>query len=171
MTVITLEAKEAVTPAGKPEAAKATVPLKPFCGVTVIVDVPLVPCEIARMLGEAERVKFAVAAALTARLRVVVCVKLPEVPVMVTVEVPVVAVLLAVRVMTPEELKDAVTPEGKPEAENATVPLKPFTGVTLIVLVPLAPCASVRLLGLAEREKSAAAAGVPHPATIFSKAR
>ena len=79
---------------------------------------------------------------------------------MVTVEVPAVAVLLAVRVITPEELKAAVTPEGRPEAENATVPLKPFTGVTLMVLVPVAPCAMVRLLGLAEREKSAAAAGV-----------
>lgn len=72
VTVKTLETKEAVTPEGRPDAAKVTVPLKPFCGVTVIVEVPLVPCEIARMLGEAESVKFGVAAALTVRLRVVV---------------------------------------------------------------------------------------------------
>jgi len=139
VTVMTFEAKDAVTPEGRPDAAKVTVPVKPFCGVTVMVDVPLAPCEIARMLGEAEREKLGVAAALTVRLRVVVCVRLPEVPVTVTVDVPVVAVLLAVSVMTPEELKDAVTPEGRPEAENATVPLKPFTGVTLMVLVPVAP--------------------------------
>lgn len=72
VTVITFEAKDAVTPEGKPDAAKATVPLKPFCGVTVIVEVPLVPCEMARMLGEAESVKFGAGAALTVRLRVVV---------------------------------------------------------------------------------------------------
>jgi len=139
VTVMTFEAKEAVTPEGRPDAAKATVPLNPFCGVTVIVEEPLVPCEMAKILGEAERVKLGVAAALTVRLRVVVCVRLPEVPVMVTVDVPVVAVLLAARVMTPEELKEAVTPEGRPAAENATVPLKPFVGATLMVLVPLAP--------------------------------
>ena len=32
--------KEAVTPPGKPEAVKMTLPLKPFCGVTVIVLEP-----------------------------------------------------------------------------------------------------------------------------------
>jgi len=61
----------------------------------------------------------------------VVCVKLPEVPVMVTVTVPVVAVLLAVSVkvlvaVAGFGLKDAVTPVGKPEADKLTLPLKPF---------------------------------------------
>jgi hypothetical protein len=61
----------------------------------------------------------------------VVCVKPPEVPVMVTVTVPVVAVLLAVSVkvlvaVAGFGLKDAVTPVGKPEADKLTLPLKPF---------------------------------------------
>ena len=34
---------DAVTPLGKPDAAKLTLPLKPFCGTTVIVVAPLVP--------------------------------------------------------------------------------------------------------------------------------
>jgi hypothetical protein len=75
---------------------------------------------------------------------VVLFVKLPEVPVMVTVTVPVVAVLLAVSVkvlvvVAGFVLNAAVTPLGKPEADKVTLPLKPFCGVTVIVLVPLAP--------------------------------
>ena len=74
----------------------------------------------------------------------VVLVRLPEVPVIVTVTVPVVAVLLAVRVkvLVPVvlvELKADVTPLGRPEADNATLPLKPLSGFTVIVLAPLEP--------------------------------
>jgi hypothetical protein len=91
----------------------------------------------------------------TVRETVVRFVKLPEVPVMVTVTVPGVAVLLAVNVsvlvlVVLLGLKDAVTPLGKPDADKLTLPLKPFCGVTVIVLVPLAPCAIVTLLGEAE---------------------
>ena len=57
----------------------------------------------------------------------------------VTVEDPAVAVLLADSVMTPLLLKEAVTPLGRPDAESATLPVKPFFGVTVIVLVPLPP--------------------------------
>ncbi len=83
-------------------------------------------------------------------------VKLPEVPVMVTVTVPVVAVPLAVSVnvlvlVVLLGLNDAVTPLGSPDADKLTLPLKPFWGVTVMVLVPLAPCAIVKLLGDAER--------------------
>jgi hypothetical protein len=88
---------------------------------------------------------------------VVVFVMLPEIPVMVTVAVPVVAVLLAasVRVLALVlvalvGLNEAVTPAGKPEADKPTLPLKPFCGVTVTVLVPLEPCAIVRLFGDAE---------------------
>jgi len=74
---------------------------------------------------------------------------------MVTVIVPVVAVLLAVRVnvlvlVVLLGLNDAVTPPGKPDADKLTLPLKPFCGVTVMVLVPLAPCVIVKLLGDAE---------------------
>jgi len=76
---------------------------------------------------------------------------------MVTVEGPVAAVLVAVNVNLPLTI-EAVTPLGMPEAESATLPVKPFSEVVVIVLEPLAPCAIARLLGDATRLKSAAAA-------------
>jgi hypothetical protein len=87
--------------------------------------------------------------------------KLPEVPVMVTVTVPVVAVPLAVSVsvlvvVAGFVLNDAVTPLGKPEADRLTLPLNPFCGVTVIVLVPLVPSVIVKLLGDPERAKFSA---------------
>jgi len=98
----------------------------------------------------------------TVRLTVVVWVRLPEVPVMVTVDVPVAAVLLAVsvNVLVPvvlEGLKDAVTPLGSPEADKLTLPLKPFSGLTVMVLLPFEPWAIVRLPGDADKLKSGAA--------------
>jgi hypothetical protein len=77
-------------------------------------------------------------------LTVVVCVKLPDVPVIVTVTVPVVAVPLAASVsvlvaVAGLGLNDAVTPLGRPDADKLTLSLKPFCGVIVTVLVPLAP--------------------------------
>src|SRR5438552_1275199 len=54
---------EAVTPAGRPEADKLTLPLKPLIGLTEIVLVPLVPWVMLRLLGEAESVKSGLATA------------------------------------------------------------------------------------------------------------
>ncbi len=92
------------------------------------------------------------------RETVVVLVKLPEEPVTVTVTVPVAAVLLAVSVNVLVlavllGLNDAVTPLGRPDADKLTLLLKPFWGETVIVLVPLAPCTIVKLLGEAETAK------------------
>jgi hypothetical protein len=157
--------KEAVTPLGRPEADKLTLPLKLFCGVMVIVLVPVVPCTMLRLEGDAERAKLGTAAAVTVRLIVVELAKLPEVPVIVTVAAPVVAVLLAVNVnvlvavVAGLRLKDAVTPLGRPEAERLTLLLKPFSGVTVIVLAPLAPCVIVKLVGDADTEKLGDGAG------------
>jgi len=53
---VLLGLKAAVTPLGRPEADKLTLPLKPLCGATVIVLVPLAPCTIAKLAGDAERV-------------------------------------------------------------------------------------------------------------------
>jgi hypothetical protein len=49
---------------------------------------------------------------------------------------------------------DAVTPLGMPNALKLTALLKPPDGVMAIVLEPLAPCVTARLLGNAERLKS-----------------
>ena len=61
-----------------------------------------------------------------------------------TVDVPVVAAALAVSVKTLVAVvgfvpNEAVTPVGKPDADKVTLPVKPFCGVTVIVLEPLAP--------------------------------
>ena len=65
-------------------------------------------------------------------------------PVTVTRTVPVAAVLpaLNVKVLVLAALvglNAAVTPLGKPDADKLTLALKPFCGVTLMVLVPDAP--------------------------------
>ena len=89
---------------------------------------------------------------------VVVCVSEPDVPVIVMVLVPVVAVLLAVKVSVLVEvvglvLNEAVTPLGRAEVESVTDPVKPPEGVTVMVLLPLVPCLTVKLEGEAESEK------------------
>lgn len=109
----------------------------------------------------------------TVRLMFVVCVKLLDVPETVTVTVPEAAVLLAakVTVLLPVAglgLKEAVTPLGKPDADILTLLLKPFAGVMVIVLLPLDACATVKLLGEADKEKSGLGGGA-EPDQFFTK--
>ena len=111
--------------------------------ITVANVTPPVPFPIAVMVRETR----------------VVWLREPLVPVTVTLAVPVAAVLEAVKVtvlvpVVDAGLKLAVTPVGKPLAAKATEPVKPFTGATVIVLLPPAPCATDRVAGLAESEKS-----------------
>jgi hypothetical protein len=47
----------AVTPPGKPDAARVTLPVNPFTSVTVIVSVALLPCVNARVDAEGASVK------------------------------------------------------------------------------------------------------------------
>ena len=120
----------------------------------MIVLVPLDPCVRFKLFGDTDRAKFGIA--FTVRLIVVVLVRVPEVPVMVIGTVPVLAVLLAVSVKVLEVVagfgpKDAVTPVGRPDTDKLTLPLKPYWGVILIVLVLLAPCTIVNAVGAAER--------------------
>ena len=94
----------------------------------------------------------------------VVFIKLPDEPATVIVTVPMAAVLLAVSVKVLVfavllGLKDAVTPLGRPDADRLTLPLKPPCGVTVMALVPLAPCTTVKLLGDIEREKPGGGGG------------
>jgi hypothetical protein len=152
---VLLGLKAAVTPRGKPEADNLTLPAKPFCEVTVMVDVTAAPRARLNEFGDAERVKLG--GGVTVKATVVMCDKLPAAPVIVTVTVPRTAVLLAVNVtvLVPvvlPGLNAAVTPLGRPEALRLTLLLKPFSGLTAMVLVPFVPRATVRVLGEAERE-------------------
>ncbi len=156
--VVGLVPNDAVTPEGRPEADSVTEPVKPPEGVSVMVLVPLVPCLTVKLAGDAESEKLGVAVALTVSETVVVWLNDPDVPVMVTVDVPVVAVALAVKVRTLVPVvglvpNEAVTPEGKPEADSVTEPVKPPEGVSLIVVLPLLPWVTVKLVGDAESEK------------------
>jgi len=131
----------------------------------VIVLVPLAPWVTVTEVGEAAMVKVGVAGALTVRATVVVAVRLPEVPVIVTVADPVAAVLLAVSVSTLVPVvglvpNAAVTPLGRPDAANVTLPENPPASFTVMVLVPLLPWVTVRLLGESESVKL----GVADPA-------
>ena len=78
--------KVAVTPAGSPDAASATVALKPDCGVTAMVLVPFAPGARVTLAGVAESVKLGVAGTVIAIE--VLLLTAAELPVMVMVEVP-----------------------------------------------------------------------------------
>ena len=156
--VVGLVPNEAVTPEGRAEFESVTLPVNPPLGVTVIVELPLLPCVTLKLLGEADSEKFGVAVAFTVNEIDVVWLSVPDVPVIVTDVVPVVAVALAVKVTTLVPVvglvpKLAVTPLGSAEVESDTLPVKPPLGVTVIVELPLLPCVTVKLLGEADSEK------------------
>jgi len=62
--VVGFALNDGVTPVGRPDAARVTLPVNPFVGVTVMVLFPLPPCgtPVAGDTDEAERVKSAAAA-------------------------------------------------------------------------------------------------------------
>jgi hypothetical protein len=60
VAVAGLGLNDAVTPPGRPDADRLTLPLKPFCGAIVTALVPLAPCMMLKLPGDAERVKFGV---------------------------------------------------------------------------------------------------------------
>jgi hypothetical protein len=71
--------------------------------------------------------------------------RVPELPDRLTAKVPVVAVLAAVNVTRLVLVAGfvsnvAVTPLGKPDAVKFTLPLNPFTGLIVMVLIPEPPC-------------------------------
>jgi hypothetical protein len=108
----------------------------------MIVDVILPPRARLNEFGEAARAKFG--GGTTVRETVVLCDNAPDAPVTVMVNVPSAAALLAVSVsvLAPVVLlglNAAVTPMGRPEAERLTLLLNPFSGLTLMALVPFAP--------------------------------
>ncbi len=46
-------------------------------------------------------------------------------------------------------INPAVTPLGNPDNPRLTLPLNPLAGLTVIVLVPLPPCTTLNVLGVA----------------------
>ncbi len=110
-----------------------------FFRITVLATLVLLTASLAK-LSEAGS-NSSVIACVTVSVSPVVCARLPEAPVKSTAAVPVVAVPLAVRVsvlvlLAGFGLKAAVTPVGNPRAESDTLPLNPFAGAIVIVLVP-----------------------------------
>lgn len=142
--VVGFEENAAVTPVGKPDAARVTLPVKQPTSVGVMVTVPLLPSAIDRTAGTEVNVKPAEPVATTVREKVVVADREPETPEIVIVDVPMVAAQPAVSVSTLLPVvglvpKAAVTPLGNPDAESVTLPVKGLTSVTVIVSVPVPP--------------------------------
>jgi hypothetical protein len=155
--------KVAVTPLGKPEAAKVTEPVNGLTSVTLMVSVPFAPCVIDSADADGVSEKPPVVVDVTVSDRVVVAVSVPEVPVMVTVEVPGVAELLAANATALAPVvgsvpNAAVTPLGKPDATRDTEPANGLTSATEIVSVALAPCATESVAADDFREKLPVAA-------------
>jgi hypothetical protein len=164
--------KVAVTPAGNPDAARVTLPLKGLTSVIVIVSVPLAPCATDRVPGDDASVKLPGPVIVSAI--VVDAVNVPDVPVMVTVDVAAAAVPLAVSVSTLLLVagfvpKLAVTPAGNPDAARVTLPLNGAPSVIVIVSVPLAPCAMDRALAEGESVKVPPPPPVPPQITPFKE--
>jgi hypothetical protein len=133
---------DAVMPVGSPVAVKATVPLKPACGATVIVAVPAPPAPTFTLETDVESLK--VGAAATVKVTVVCAVIAPDVAVTVSVAGPTTADAAAASfsvlvVLVLAGVKVAVTPVGNPLTASVAAPVNPVCGVTVIVLVPDAP--------------------------------
>ena len=148
--------KLAATPLGRPEAESVTFPAKPFCGVMAMLLVTDFPRARLRLAGVGDKVNDGVPAMVSA-IRSVLD-RLPEVPVIVRVDVDPAAELLATTVRMLEVaalagLNDAVTPAGNPEMLRFTAPLKPCCGLTVMVLLALAPGATVSVEADADRLK------------------
>lgn len=95
-------------------------------------------------MDEAPSEKSGVGGAFTVNVIDVAAVSVPLEPVIMTVAAVSVAVLDALKVtvlfpVVEAGVKDAVTPAGKPLALSVTLLLKPPLGVTVIVLLAVAP--------------------------------
>jgi hypothetical protein len=131
----------AVTPAGRPLAERFTPFAKPFIGTTLIVDLLAAPGATRTLFGAAASEKPPIFSMTCTVIELVI---LPDVPVTVNDVVPGEAVLDAVSVSVLEPVagfgeKEAVTPLGSPEALRFTLPIKPYSGLTVTDEVALAP--------------------------------
>jgi hypothetical protein len=158
--------KLVVNPLGEEDAESDTVPVKPLRALTVIVEVPEYPLLIISDVGEAEIEKSGV---VTCTFTVMLCTTDPLVPVTVTGNVPAVCeagtVIVSVEVPEPPVTEVGfsvvVHPDGKPLVARPTVPVNPFDGLIVIVVVPLYVLEVFITIGLgiAETEKSGVVTG------------
>jgi len=158
---IGLTLKLTFTVLGWPEAVSVTAASKPVAIVLVITGYALEPCATETEEGDAERVKFRL---VTTRLNVVVFVMpLPDpTTVMVYVPMGIVVGVFKVNVELPDPgagivmgSKVAVTPVGRPVADNVIAPSNPPVRVAATVVVAAPPCATETELGEVERLKFA----------------
>ena len=176
--VVLARLNDAVTPLGRPDVARATVPVKPFCGVMVIVLLALAPCATLTLAGDAVIVNAG--SPVTVSNSRVLLVRLPEVPEIVIDDVDEAAEALTVSVsvlvvVAVAGLNDAVTPVGRPDAARLTALVKPFCALMVMVLVPLAPAVIASVDADEDRPKDGPfdtpvrllirgwPAGLPHP--------
>src|SRR5579871_781555 len=168
-TAIDVGLKLAVTPAGRPDADNEIALLKPPLTVVLIVELPELPWTIDRLVGDALSVKAGVGAAVTVSEIVALCVRPPPAPVTVMLLVPGVAVLatdnVSVELPLPGAaieagLKLAVTPVGRPDADNETALLKPPLTVVLMVELPELPWTIDKVVGDALSVKAGVGAAV-----------
>ncbi len=137
--------------------ARATVPVKPFSGAMVMVEVPAVLTTTLTAVGFAEIVKSG--AGVTVKSTLVEWVREPLVPVIVTVTDPVdVKVHERVEVPEPPVTVAGVREHAALSLVKATLPVNPFDGEMVIVEVPGEPTNTDTVGGLAAMEKSGTAA-------------
>jgi hypothetical protein len=128
---------------------RATVPLKPFCAATVIVEVPAALTFTVTLVGLALTVK-----SVTVKVTVTECDRLPLVPVTVTW-----MVAAAAKLQDRLEVPDPVTLVGVNVHEvlllaRLTTPANPWSAPIVIVEEPAEPARTVMLVGLALMVKS-----------------
>lgn len=134
---------------------KLTVPVKPFTGETVIVDVPGRPTTTETLDGLGAMEKSATC--VTVKVTVAEWDRAPLVPVTVTTTVPAVAkVHESVVVPVPPVIEAEDKEHAILSGAKATVPVKPFRGETEMVEVPGEFTATGTAVGLAETVKSGA---------------
>ncbi len=145
--------KLAVTPAGRPLAASATVPLNPFNGPTVRALVAVPPCAIEILVGFAWSEKSGLVP-VTVKAMVALCVNEPLVPTMEMFVVPDGVLVCPLKLMvtvplpfTEDGLKLALTPAGRLVADTETVPVKPNSEAMVTVAVGFDPGVSVTAAG------------------------
>ena len=152
--------KVALAPVGSPDRLKLTVPLKPFSEVVVTLYVELLPASTLREAG----VELIWKSGDVCTVRVAEVLWLSEPLVAVTpgekIPVPPPAEVEMLNVVVPEPAMDvglnvAEAPLGRPVATKVTVPLNPFTAVTVTVKFTVPPGAMLVDGGVMPMVKSA----------------